>query len=117
MKRRVYLETTIVSYLVARPSRDLVVAAHQELTSEWWADQQAKFDLFISDLVLHEASRGDPSAAAKRGHLLAGIPVLPTNEELNILAEQLISSGMIPPKSTADALQVAIATAQAWSSC
>ena len=66
MKRKVYLETTIASYLTARPSRDLVVAAHQKLTMEWWTIQRHRFNLFVSDLVLQEASRGDALAAENR---------------------------------------------------
>src|ERR1017187_71580 len=66
MKRRIYLETTIASYLTARPSRDPFVAAHQELTIEWWANHRQRFDLYIPEFVLREASRGDESAAARR---------------------------------------------------
>ena len=58
MKRKVYLETTIASYLTARPNRDLVIAAHQELTLEWWADHRRRFDTFVSDFVLRESAKG-----------------------------------------------------------
>src|SRR5262245_10170591 len=63
MSSKVYLETTIVSYLTARPSRDLVRAAHQEVTSEWWS-ARAAFELYVSQIVLDEAAAGDPDAAA-----------------------------------------------------
>jgi hypothetical protein len=62
MKPTVYLETTIPSYLTARASRDLVVAAHQELTTEWWSRHRSRFSLFVSALVLQEAGSGDPEA-------------------------------------------------------
>ena len=112
MKRKIYLETTIASYLAARSSRDLVVAAHQSLTLEWWADQRARFDLFVSDLVLQEASKGDAVAAAKRMELLKDIPILQTSEAAIQLAGSLIQAGLIPRGSTADALHIAIATTQ-----
>lgn len=59
MKRKVYVETTIVIYLTARPSRDIMLAAHQELTIEWWTNHRHRFDLYISDLVIREVSQGD----------------------------------------------------------
>ena len=73
MKRRVYVETTIASYLTARPSRDLIVAAHQELTMDWWTTHRERFDLYISDLVLIESARGDGQAAGRRLVELQGI--------------------------------------------
>jgi len=90
VKRKVYVETSVASYLTARPSRDLVVAAHQELTLEWWANQRQRSDLYISELVLREASKGDPSAAARRMAELAGIPLLPFNDAAEDLARSLV---------------------------
>ena len=112
MKRRVYLETTIASCLAARPSRDLIIGAHQELTIEWWAHHRQRFEVFISDLVLQEAARGDQTAASKRLVELAGITVLETNEEARELARQFVDRGLIPQKAVEDAFHVAIATAQ-----
>ena len=66
----VYIETTIVRYLVSRPSRDLVAAAHQQITREWWDLRRAKFACFISDVVLDEAREGDPGQAALRGEAM-----------------------------------------------
>jgi hypothetical protein len=80
VKSKVYVETTIVSHLIARPSRDLVHAAQQEVTRDWWDDRHA-FDLFISQLVLDEAARGDPDAAALRLGALGDATVLDTTEE------------------------------------
>ena len=70
MKAKVYLETTIPSYLVARPSRDLLIAAHQQLTREWWESRGPQFDLFVSEPVLDEAAAGDAILAKKRLALL-----------------------------------------------
>lgn len=63
MKPKVYLETTIISYLTARPSRDLVVAANQQITQDWWQMCRASCDLFVSEVVVSEAGGGDESAA------------------------------------------------------
>ena len=80
MKARVYLETTVVSYLTALPSRDLVRAARQQLTREWWDNRRGHFDLHISQFVLDEAGDGDIEAARRRLLLLRGLPLLETNE-------------------------------------
>ena len=66
MKPRAYLEMTIVSYLTARPSRDLITAAHQQMTQQWWQTRRSSFDLFVASLVIQEAQAGDPEAAARR---------------------------------------------------
>src|SRR5580704_9567279 len=112
MKRKVYLETTVASYLTARPSRDLVVAAHQELTVEWWSRHRHRFDIYVSDLVLREAARGDPSAAARRLAELQGIDILSLTAEAQELAALFLKRGLIPQKAVEDALHVALATAQ-----
>jgi hypothetical protein len=110
LKRRVYLETTIASYLTARPSRDLVVAAHQELTAEWWEGHRGRYDLFVSDLVLREVARGDEAAAARRLEELSGIEVLGLDTTALELARAFVERGLIPPKAVEDALHVAVAT-------
>jgi hypothetical protein len=76
MKPKVYLETTIPSYLTARPSRDLLVAAHQQLTRDWWESRRPAFDLYVSELVLQEVQAGDALLASRRLELLAGVPVI-----------------------------------------
>ena len=75
MKPRVYLETTVISYLTARPSRDLIVAAHQKITQDWWADSSADFELLASQLVIQEASGRDKNAAKERLRVLEDIPL------------------------------------------
>ncbi len=110
MKPKVYVETTIVSYLAARLSRDLIVAAHQELTQEWWDNRRLDFDLFVSQLVVREASAGDPEVAQKRLALLSDISLLELNESAVNLAVKLITEGPLPKKATEDALHISVAT-------
>jgi predicted nucleic acid-binding protein len=109
MEPRVYLETSIISYLTGRPSRDVVIAAHQALTRQWWEVRAQKFRLVISELVGQEAGKGDPDAARARIAALAGINILIIKEEAIALAEQLVLSGLIPKDAAADALHIAIA--------
>lgn len=104
----VYIETTIVSYLVARPSRDLIVAGHQQLTREWWDYRRAKFACFISDVVLDEARAGDEAQAALRLQVLHGFPRLAATPDAERLAEAFVQ-GILPPKAAQDAAHLAIA--------
>ena len=108
MKPRVYLETTIPSYLTTWPSRDLIRAAHQQLTREWW-DRRAGFDLFISRSVVTECRAGDPDAAAARMAALVGLPLLEQSEDVGALAEALVRGVPLPPQAAADALHIATA--------
>ena len=108
MKPRTYIETTIVSYLTARPSRDLVRAAEQEITREWWDGRQV-YELFISQLVLDEAGAGAAEAAALRLHALREAALLDTTEDAISLGRHLLEAGGLPTKAAADALHIAIA--------
>ena len=110
MKPSVYLETTVVSYLTARPSSDLVIAAQQQITNEWWGDR-GLYDLYISDLVIVEASSGDPIAARARLDVLEGIDGLAISEQSISLAEMLVNELAIPPAARRDAIHVAVAAA------
>ena len=110
MKPKVYLETTIVSYLTARPSRDLITAAHQQITQQWWETRRARFDLLVAPPVIQEAQAGDPEAAARRGAALHGIPLLALSAEAAGLAQALIEQGPLPDSDVVDALHIAIAT-------
>ena len=105
---KLYLETTIPSYLTARRSRDLRLAAHQEVTDEWWNDHRNEYDLYISDLVLDEAGEGEGAFAALRHAALAGIPSLDVTEEVDELATRLLAGGLIPAKAAQDAFHVAV---------
>lgn len=108
-KPKVYLETTIASYLTAWPSRDLVMAANQETTREWWANRKDAFELFISQTVIKEFSAGDKDAAQRRLEFLKPFPRLDITEEVETLAAKLIADVPLPPKAQADALHMAVA--------
>ena len=109
MPHSIFIETTIPSYYVSRPSRDLLQLARQELTRDWWDDQRQQFDLFTSQLVLDEAADGEPGKASERLQLLAGIPLLDLNEQVQALAKKLISSGILPSVAGRDAFHIAAA--------
>jgi len=109
VKKTVYIETSIPSYLTARPSRDVRASAWQEITCQWWEADRSIYELFTSELVVVEASGGDPSAASRRLGILAGIPELPIDEETQDLATQLMAQGGIAKSAEADALHVAVA--------
>ena len=108
MESRVYIETTIPSYLTAWPSRDLVRAAHQQITREWWVNRGA-FELYSSRLVVQACQAGDPRAAADRLAALAGVPLLEQTAEAADLAKALVSGMPLPDRAVADALHIAIA--------
>lgn len=108
MKSRVYVETTIVSYLTAEPTRDIVQAAHQQVTREWW-QRRANFELFVSEVVLTEVARGDPEASSRRTAALEGINVLAASADAADLADRFIRAKAVPRKALADAVHIAIA--------
>jgi hypothetical protein len=108
MKPTVYIETTIPSYLTAWPSRDLIRAAQQQLTREWW-ERRDQFELCTSVLVLRECQDGDPTAAAERMAALQGIPVLDVSVEAGRLGTVLLREVPLPAKAMADSLHIAVA--------
>ena len=108
MSPRVYLETSVVSYLAARPSRDVVVAGHQRTTLEWWRARN-RFELVISQTVLDEAGAGDPELAQQRLSLLSDLPILDVTESAVALAESLVETAIIPRIAAGDALHVSLA--------
>ena len=108
VKPKVYVETSVVSYLTARPSRDLVLAAHQQVTRDWWASR-GSFDLYTSQFALDEAAAGDHEAAAARLAALEEPSVLDVTEDVVLLAERLVAGGCLPMKARVDALHVAMA--------
>lgn len=111
--KTVYIETTVVSYLTAQPSKDLHVAAWQSATLEWWNTQRHRFDLHTSEVVLDEAARGDRDAADRRLNRLAGIPLLTITESARDLAKALVRDGAVPDKAIDDALHIAISAVHA----
>lgn len=108
-KKTVYIETTIVSYLTARPSRDLQAAASQQATAVWWETARARFDLVTSQTVRDEAAKGHPEAASRRMGALDGILLLDFNDEVGFLSEALLKAGALPPGSVDDSIHIAIA--------
>jgi len=110
MGLKVYIETSVVSYLTARPSRDLIIAAHQQLTQDWWDKRRAHFDLYTSQLVIQESSAGEAAMSRKRLEALDGIPLLSINQEAVALARAFVEKGPIPEKARVDALHIALAT-------
>jgi hypothetical protein len=112
VKPKVYIETTFVSYLQARPSRDVVIAGHQQTTHEWWKVHRASYELCVSHLVIQEAGSGDPQAANERLEILKPMTFVETTADALALAKELIHAGALPPKAANDALHIAIAAAQ-----
>jgi hypothetical protein len=111
MKPTVYIETTVISYLAARPAGDVIRAAHQQITREWWA-QRDRYDIYVSSVVAAEVAEGDPSAAVERMAVMRGIPVLDPTPEAQALAMRLVSELAIPPNAIRDAAHVGIAAVQ-----
>jgi predicted nucleic acid-binding protein len=110
MKPKLYIETSLISYLTARPSRDLIVAAQQQVTREWWKNRRSKFEMYISQLVIQEAKDGNEEAAAKRLKTLENIPLLDLRVEALDLAEKFVRSKALPQKAFDDALHISVAT-------
>ncbi len=108
-KSSLYLETSVVSYLTARPAPDLNTAAHQQITLEWWETKRKNFDLYISKVVMKEAATGDSEAAARRVKLLKPLRMLPINREVVELARALCQRHSLPVKATDDAFHIALA--------
>lgn len=109
----VYIETTIPSYLTAWPARNLVAAAHQAITREWWSLRRECFRLFVSQLVITEVGEGDPVAAQLRLDSLAGIPILPSTDSVEWIATEMERLELVPKNAAADAFHIAYAAVHA----
>ena len=109
MKPTLYLETTVPSYYVARPSRDIIVAAQQECTREWWERRRRDFDIHISQVVLDEVKVGDAEMARQRMELIKPFPLLTLNDDATELTAALIHQGPLPVKAARDAAHIAVA--------
>lgn len=105
----VYIETTVISYLVARISSDLVTAAHQQITLDWWASRRRAFTLYVSELVHQEASSGNQEAAEQRHEVLRDLPSLALTPHVRDLAARLLRDAVVPASSAADAVHIAVA--------
>jgi hypothetical protein len=111
MKPSVYVETTIISYLTARPSRDLIIAAHQQITIEWWESVRPSVVCFVSPFVIDEASRGDSDYAQRRLAVIKDFYILKVNAQIADLAREYFAALNIPEQAKLDAFHLAIA---AW---
>jgi len=109
MKTKIYIETSVISYLTSRPSRDIIIAAHQQITEEWWRTRRHLFNLYASQLVSREASAGDKEQAQKRLNALEKVELLEITENALSLSAILIKKGVIPREAPEDALHISIA--------
>lgn len=108
-KPKVYIETSFISVLTARPSRDVLAAANQAVTAEWWDKRRRDFDVFVSEFVIAEAERGHPEAARRRLDLIATLPSLEVDTQTFELQAGLIAGGALPKAADMDAFHVAVA--------
>jgi len=109
----VYLETSYISYLVARPSRDVVVAGHQQTTQDWWANRRSLFNCSVSQVVIDEASVGDPAEVQKRLALIGGLPILAITDDAKALTQAIMAASILPPNAIRDAAHVAVSAVHA----
>jgi hypothetical protein len=110
--KSVYIESSVISYITSRPSRDIVTSARQAISVEWWEAYKHSFELFVSELVLEEIGSGDSRAASTRLAIIEGIPVLVATPNALTLAKSLIVENAIPASSMEDALHISIAAVQ-----
>ena len=110
---KLYIETTIPSYLTARRSRDLRLAADQETTEAWWETKRREYELFTSEVVDVEAAEGNAAMSEARLRVLNGIPRLPAQPEVDELIEHLLGSQIIPPNAAPDAAHIAFSAVHA----
>ncbi len=110
MSESVYIETSILGYLTARPSRDIVVAANIEITREWWETRRNTFQLYASQAVVQETSQGDAEIASQRIKIIYNLPLLDLNQSVLDLAEQFLERSSLPAKADVDAVHIAAAT-------
>ena len=106
----IYIETTVVSYLVANPSRDAILAAHQQLTRQWWQDERQRYKCVTSEEVLREAALGDTEMISHRAKALAGMTVLLVNDTARDLAGEIMAEKILPPAAASDAIHAAVAS-------
>ncbi len=107
---RIYIESTIPSYVVARPARDLLQAARQQLTRDWWDLKRERHELFTSQVVLDEIADGEAAMARQRLKLLRGVPLLEPTVAANELGREILDSGLLPSSADGDAAHIALAT-------
>ena len=109
MKPKIYIETSVISYLTSPPRRDVVALGRQEVTRRWWETRRGAFSLVVSPVVLQEAQQGDPGYALARMSAMTGIPVVDISDQARTIAAALIREKALPEKAAVDALHIAIA--------
>jgi hypothetical protein len=109
IKKQIYIETTVVSYLVAKPSRDIMIAGHQDATRELWPELSVKYETYVSALVFEEAKRGDPDQSQMRLAAIKPFPMLDIDDEARSLAEKIVGRKAVPAEYPEDALHIAVA--------
>jgi hypothetical protein len=110
MGEAVYIETSILGYLTARSTKDLILAANIEITRDWWESRRSIFILYTSEAVLDEVAQGDAEIAAQRLEILRDFPLLALNQAVQELAAQFLARSSLPPKARVDAIHIAAAT-------
>ena len=110
MSETIYIETSILGYLTARSTKNLILAANIEITRDWWESRRGDFTLYISQAVLKEIALGDAQIAAQRLEIVRGFPLLELNQAVEDLAAQFLSRSNLPPKANVDAIHIAAAT-------
>src|SRR5689334_16999505 len=103
---RIYIESTIPSYVVARPARDLFQVVRQELTRNWWESQRPNHDCFVSYVVWKEISAGNPEMARLRRDLLAWVTICGSDPDAEALARDILDSGVLPSSADGDAAHI-----------
>lgn len=110
MSESAYIDTSILGYLTARATKNLIIAANIEITRDWWESRRNDFALYISQVVLDEVAKGDAQIAIKRLELIQNLPLLELNQDVKNLAAQFLLKSNLPPKASSDATHIAIAT-------
>ncbi len=110
MTETVYIETSILGYLTARSTKDLILAANIEITKDWWESRRNAFTLYTSEAVLEEVAQGDAKIAAQRREILRNFPLLSLNQVVQGLAAQFLAQSSLPAKARVDAIHIAAAT-------
>ena len=108
MKKRVYIETTIPSYITSDLSNDIIILGHQKLSIDWWKNYKKHFDLFSSEIVIDEIIKGDNEKAEKRIALIKDMKILDFNEEVEALGAKYFSYFNLPKKALFDAFHIAL---------
>jgi predicted nucleic acid-binding protein len=110
MSETVYIETSILGYLTARSTKNLILAANMEITKDWWESRRSAFTLYASEAILDEVAQGDPAIAAQRLEILRNFSLLELNQAVQDLAAQFLTRSNLPPKAKVDAIHIAAAT-------